>query len=97
MYRFVRWAVVALATLAAGCATLPPPEGRTATSTIADTAETRLGRAVAPAVAANPARTGVHPLAEPRDAFAARVLLAAPPKSRWTSSTTSGTGTRSAI
>ena len=76
MYRVLRWAVVALATLAAGCATLPPPEGRTATSAIADTAETRLGRAVAPSVAANPGRTGIHPLPQPRDAFAARVVLA---------------------
>jgi putative cardiolipin synthase len=77
VYRILQWAVVALATLAAGCATLPPPEGRTATSALADTAGTRLGRAVAPAVAANPGRTGIHPLPEPRDAFAARVLLAA--------------------
>jgi putative cardiolipin synthase len=42
-----------------------------------DTADTRLGRAVAAGVAANPGRTGVHPLAEGRAAFAARVALAA--------------------
>lgn len=39
-------------------------------------AETRLGRAIAPRVAANPALSGVWPLAEGRDAFAARLLLA---------------------
>jgi len=69
--------IAALAMLMAGCATLPPPDGRTPTTALADTLETRLGRAVAPAVAANPGKTGVHPLSEARDAFAARVLLAA--------------------
>jgi putative cardiolipin synthase len=58
-----------------GCATLPgdvhPPS-----SVLGDTGDTRLGRAVAPAVAAHPGQTAIHPLAEPRDAFAARVLLA---------------------
>ena len=74
--RNLAWLVVAVASLATGCATLPPPEGRTATSALADTADTRLGRAVTPLVAANPGRTGVHALPEPHDAFAARVLLA---------------------
>jgi putative cardiolipin synthase len=35
------------------------------------------GRAVTPAIAATPGKTGIHALLEPRDAFAARVLLAA--------------------
>jgi putative cardiolipin synthase len=69
-------AALALAALLAGCASLPPPEGRTATSAFTNTAATRIGRAVAPGVAANPGKTGVHPMPEPHDAFAARVLLA---------------------
>jgi putative cardiolipin synthase len=62
--------------LAAGCASLPQNVERTPTHAIADTADTRLGRATAPAAAAHPGRTGVHALANGRDAFAARVLLA---------------------
>ena len=77
MCRMLPWIVAALAALIAGCASLPSLDGRTVTSALADTAETRLGRAVTPGVAANPGKTGIHPLAEPRDAFAARVLLAA--------------------
>ncbi len=65
------------AALIAGCASLPPPEGRTASASFADTSETRLGRALAAGVAANPGKTGVHPLREGTDAFATRVLLAA--------------------
>ncbi len=42
-----------------------------------DTADTRLGRAVLPVVSAHPGETGVHPLTDPRDAFAARILMAA--------------------
>ncbi len=77
MSRTLSFVVVALASLIAGCASLPSPEGRTATSALADTAGTRLGRAVSPSVAANPGKTGIHALPDPHDAFAARVLLAA--------------------
>jgi putative cardiolipin synthase len=69
-------AVIALAALVAGCAGLPPVEGRTETTALTDTAATRLGRTVAPDVAANPGKTGIHPLPEGNEAFAARVLLA---------------------
>ena len=68
---------VAFASLITGCATLPALDGRTATSALDDTAETRLGRAVAPSVAANPGKSGIHALPDPHDAFAVRVLLAA--------------------
>jgi hypothetical protein len=68
--------VATLAALVAGCASLPPPEGRTATTALADTSGTRLGRAVAADVAANPGKTGIHALPEGHAAFAARVLLA---------------------
>jgi putative cardiolipin synthase len=52
-------------------------EGRTATSALADTAGTRLGRAAAADVARNPGKTGIHALPEGHAAFAARVVLAA--------------------
>jgi putative cardiolipin synthase len=70
-------AVTALAALMASCASLPPLEGRTATTALADTAGTRLGRAVAADVAANPGKTGIHALPEGHAAFAARVVFAA--------------------
>jgi len=61
----------------AGCATLPPPpKDRVETAALTDTAGTRIGRAIAPGVAVNPGKTGIHGLPDPRDAFAARVLLA---------------------
>ena len=69
--------VVALAALVGGCASLPPLDGRVVTHALVDTSETRLGRAVADAVRAHPGKSGVYALPNPRDAFAARVLLAA--------------------
>jgi putative cardiolipin synthase len=72
-----RIAVLAVAVLAGGCATLPPPEGRTASTALASTSDSRLGRVLTPRVAQQPGKTGIHPLFEPHDAFAARVLLAA--------------------
>jgi putative cardiolipin synthase len=59
------------------CATLPPPDTRQATSAYTDTAETRIGRALAPALAANPGRTGVYAVPAAHEAFGTRVLLAA--------------------
>ena len=70
------WVVVTLASLITGCASLPAPQGRIETTALTDTTSTRLGRAVAPGVAANPGMTGIHPLPNPQDAFAARVVLA---------------------
>ncbi len=53
------------------------PADRVASTAIADGHDTRLGRAVAPLLAAAPAGTsGFHALAEPRNAFAARIALA---------------------
>lgn len=77
MTRFLSVLVGVLVALLSGCASLPSLEGRTPTTSLADTAETRLGRALAPAVAANPGKTGIHPLPNAYDAFAARVLIAA--------------------
>ena len=77
MHRLLAFALAVTVAALSGCATLPPPQGRMVTTALADTAETRLGRAIAPRVAAQPGKTGIHPMANPRDAFAARVLLAA--------------------
>ena len=76
MNRLLSHLIVLLAVAVSGCASLPPPTGRTETTAFTDTGETLLGRAVAPLIAANPGKTGVHPLFDPRDAFAARVVFA---------------------
>ena len=78
--------VLALLTLAlltgaltlVGCASLPSLEGRAVTTALStDQAHaTQLGRAVQPIVVAHPGASGLHPLDEPRAAFAARMLLA---------------------
>ena len=74
---FLRWLVVLTCAALASCASLPPLGERTATSALADTRDTRLGRAVAPLTAAQPDRSGVVALPDPLDAFATRILLAA--------------------
>jgi len=67
-----------LSALLGGCTTaLPSLEGRSASTAVTDTGETRLGRVLAPEIAAHPGQTGVHPLLKPSDAFATRALLAA--------------------
>jgi putative cardiolipin synthase len=68
---------VVLLAMLAGCAGLPPPEGRHASIAPTEVGDTRLGRAVGPAVAAHPGLTGIHPLPGAMDAFVARVVLAA--------------------
>ncbi|WP_226687676.1 phospholipase D family protein [Stutzerimonas stutzeri] len=72
-----RWLAALCAALLSGCS-LPPLEGRTPSSapSSSETAGTPLGRAIAPQVEAHPGRSGIHPLADPHDAFAARALLA---------------------
>ncbi len=55
---------------------LPPLDGRPASSVLRATADTRLGRALAPRVRAHPGQAGLVALAQGRDAFAARALLA---------------------
>jgi putative cardiolipin synthase len=77
-----RWVlVVALGLLFSGalirsCGTLPPLEGRTASTFVSTTGDTLLGRAIEPRTAAHPGRSGIYPLLDGRDAFAARILLA---------------------
>ena len=58
-----------------GCSALPPLGQRSASFALAGTEVTPLGQAIAPQAAAHPGRSGVYPLADGRDAFAARVLL----------------------
>jgi len=82
MSRFPRqdawlWIVFAVMAMVSGCASLPSLEGRSETHALADTAATRLGRAVPPEVAAHPGKSGIHAMPIPTDAFAALVLLAA--------------------
>lgn len=55
---------------------LPSLDGREASYAVLDTEDTRLGQALAPAIASHPGQSGIHPLLDARDAFAARVLLA---------------------
>jgi putative cardiolipin synthase len=59
----------------AGCASLPDLGERTASSAVTDTADTRLGRAVAPQVAGHAGDSGIYPLERPQDAFVARIVL----------------------
>ena len=66
----------ALVITLAGCASLPREVNRPHSKALADTGSTRLGRALAPVVAANPGKTGIHALSNARDAFAARAVLA---------------------
>jgi putative cardiolipin synthase len=70
--RVTLFALVALA----GCSSLPSTVDRPHSTALADTRDTRLGRALAASLAANPGKSAIHPLSSPRDAFAARVVLA---------------------
>lgn len=58
-----------------GCNLLPFPENRSTSTAFTDTGDTSLGKAVAPRIAANPGYSGIHPLADPLDSFAARMRL----------------------
>lgn len=55
---------------------LPSLEHRIASEALIDTANTRLGRAVAAQVAAHPGVSGIHALPNAEDAFLVRLLLA---------------------
>lgn len=75
------WLVVPAALLAqslalTSCSSLPPLEGRVASTAIADTDDTRLGKALMSLTMAHPGLAGIHALADGRDAFAARAVLA---------------------
>ena len=74
--RAISLVLLVLAALVAGCASLPPLEGRTPSTAMLDTVGTTVGHAVADAAAAHPGTSGVHAIPNPLDAFAARMLLA---------------------
>ena len=59
-----------------GCSALPSLENRATSMALFDTGATRLGQAISPLVEAHPGMSGIFPLADARDAFAARALLA---------------------
>jgi len=69
--------LVCLCGLLAGC-TLPTLENRTVSAALGEdeAGATRLGRAIAPRLNEHPDKSGIHPLQNPYDAFAARMLLA---------------------
>jgi putative cardiolipin synthase len=75
-----RWACILALCLGAGliggCSILPSLENRRTSTALFDTGDTRLGRAISPMVDAHPGVSGIYPLPDARDAFAARVLLA---------------------
>ena len=70
------WAMALLTALLTGCA-LPPLDGRTETRALppAEAAATALGRALSAQVQAHPGESGILPLADALESFAARVLL----------------------
>ncbi len=70
------FAVLAALGLLVGCGTLPSLETRRASTALRDTESTRLGQALAPRLREHPGKSGIHPLSEAADAFAARMLLA---------------------
>ena len=69
-------ALLGLLLAAAGCASLPPLEGRVESRVLPDTSDTALGRATQALAAQHPGLTGIHGLPVATDAFAARMLLA---------------------
>ncbi len=69
-------ALLALSLALTSCSSLPPLEGRVASTAIVDTDDTRLGKALMPLTMAHPGLVGIHALADGRDAFAARAVLA---------------------
>lgn len=69
-------AATVLAALLPGCASLPANEGRTPTAAITDTADTALGKTLAPRLARNPGQSIFYPLGTGPDALAARLALA---------------------
>jgi len=73
--------VIVMSMLGAGCANLPPRPAQPPTQALAladsaDTADTALGRALAPRLAQHPGESVFYPLTAGADAFAVRLALA---------------------
>ncbi|MDM0072751.1 phospholipase D family protein [Variovorax sp. J2P1-59] len=58
-----------------GCSSLPGHVERTESAALANTDDTRLGKAVRTLTQAHPGKSGIHPLPVAEDAFAARIVL----------------------
>jgi putative cardiolipin synthase len=67
---------LAAALLLAACASLPPQSGRVESHVIANTADTQLGRTLAPMLAHHPGQSVFYPLSGGPDALVARLALA---------------------
>jgi putative cardiolipin synthase len=67
---------VVMTTLFAGCASLPPLEGRETTVALTDTADTRLGESLRSEAEAHPGKSGIYSLDRAQDSFVARAVLA---------------------
>src|SRR5688572_1721440 len=67
---------LSLALLLAACGTLPATVQRLPSSAFTGTDDTFLGKALAPELASHPGLTGILPLIDAREAFAARMALA---------------------
>lgn len=67
-----------LASLFAGCSSLPSLDNRTVSRALTgdEARMTQLGQAVKPRTALHPAKSGIYLMDNPKEAFAARVLLA---------------------
>jgi cardiolipin synthase C len=68
--------LAAAAVVLQGCAVLPSQDNRTVSIAFRDTADTHLGRTVAPLTLTHPGKSGVIALPQGIDAFAARARLA---------------------
>ena len=77
MSRILSFIALAVVSLITGCASLPLLEGRTATSALPTRRKPGSAARSPRGIAAHPGKAGIHPLPNPRDAFATRVLLAA--------------------
>jgi len=77
-----RVAIIVVALIVAGllavkaCTRLPSLANRTVSHAIAVTETTTMGKFIAPMLAAHAPYTGVYPMRDARDAFAARIRMA---------------------
>jgi putative cardiolipin synthase len=72
----IRMAAIGMAFALGACSSLPLHPQKPVTTAILDTAQTRLGRAVGPEIAARPGLSGFHPVSDGTDAFLARMTMA---------------------
>lgn len=72
---FLVCAMTAVSLMLTCCKALPDLDGRSVSTSLEHTDDTRLGRAIAPLARAHPGKSGVFALADGREAFAARTLL----------------------